>query len=465
MADSSQMAQATIPFSITDPERIPTSRYYDAAFYALECERVWPHVWQMACRIEQVPNVGDFIEYNNLGKSVIVVRTKAGIKAFHNACRHRGMQLAQGHGNCAVKGFICPFHGWRWNIEGKNTFVYGKQLFSERQLEQAEIALRPCRTELFVGCVFINFDDNAKSLRDCVGPLAAGLDAYRTDDMRAEWCYATVLPANWKTAMEAFMEGYHVMRTHPQLQDATPMMFNSMYGTDLGIGKPLNPKLSVRDNINAQYKLMQLLSVGMAGMCHAKDVAVAGSLLDIDLPEEDPEKAFMAWYGSLNHAITQQGRLRGEPTPDLNAIAVNTPVKAVEFIFPHYFMLPFLSSMAAYRIRPLGPESCLFELWSLTHFAEGAAPPVVMEPVMLPYDSKEFPPIPQQDYANIPGQQIGMHAEGFEFMRLSKNIEGLISNYQQLIDGYLKGLPIERLGEAMVKLSGGFDGPIQDLGF
>jgi carnitine monooxygenase subunit len=463
MADVSETAAKSVPFAITDRERIPTKRYYDEEFYELERERVWPHVWQMACRTEQVANVGDWIEYSNLGKSVIVVRTKEGIKAFHNACRHRGVQLVSGHGSCQAKGFVCPFHGWGWNIDGKNTFVYGKRIFSERQLDQADIALRSCRVELFIGCVFINFDANAMPLRESVGPLAEALDAYQTDQMRAEWWYATVLPANWKIAMEAFMEGYHVMRTHPQLQDAQPVLFNSLYGLIPGGMQIFNPNQSARENIESQYKMMQLLSKGMGGMCHAKDVAVAGGMLDVDLPE-DPEQALMTWFGMLNHAVTQQGRARGEPTPDLNEIAVKTPIKAVEYIFPHYFLLPNLSSMAAYRIRPLGPESCMFELWSLTHFPKGQEPKPVMEPVTLAHDSDEFPPIPQQDYANIPLQQLGLHAEGFEFMRLANSIEGMISNYHQLIDGYLKGAPLDRLGRAMTKLSGNFDGPIFDMG-
>jgi nitrite reductase/ring-hydroxylating ferredoxin subunit len=448
---------------VAEPDRIPARRYYDEDFYRLECEKLWPHAWQMACRLEQIPEVGDWVEYSNLGKSVIVVRTKEGVRAFHNACRHRGVQLAKGHGNCRAQGFICPFHGWRWNLEGKNTFVYGKHMFGENQLEQQDLNLPECRVEEFIGCAFINFDDNAVSLRESVGPLAAGLDAYNADKMRAEWWYATVLPSNWKVAMEAFMEGYHVMRTHPQLQKAVPILYNSMYGQDTGgIGQPVNPDLSTRENIQAQYEHMKLLSEGMAGMCHAKDVAVAETVLDVDLPD-DPYQAIMQWFGILNHAVTQAGRARGEPTPDLNDIAVNTPVKAVEFLFPHYFLLPFLSSMSAYRIRPLGPESCLFEIWSLTHFPEGQEPEPVTEPVVLPYDSDKFPPIPRQDYANIPAQQVGLHAEGFDFMRLSKDIEGLISNYQRVIDGYLEGASPEKLARATSKLSGNFDGPIMDL--
>ena len=98
-----------VPFQITDPERIPTRRYFDEEFYKLECERLWPHVWQMACRLEQIPNLGDWAEYKILDRSVIVVRTKQGVKAFHNACRHRGVQLANGHGNCERRGSSARF--------------------------------------------------------------------------------------------------------------------------------------------------------------------------------------------------------------------------------------------------------------------------------------------------------------------------------------------------------------------
>jgi phenylpropionate dioxygenase-like ring-hydroxylating dioxygenase large terminal subunit len=456
---------AKVPFQITDPERIPARRYFDEEFYRLECERVWPHVWQMACRLEQIPKVGDWTEYQILDKSVIVVRTKQGVKAFHNACRHRGVPLANGHGNCQAHGFICPFHGWRFNMDGENTFVYGKHLFSERQLDKAELALKSCRLELWGGCAFINFDDNAPSFHETIGPVANRLEAHGMSKLRSEWWFATVLPANWKVAMEAFMEGYHVMRTHPQLQKASPALYNMMYGTDTGgIGQPVNPNLTVRQNIQQQIDSMELLSVGMAGMLHAKEVEIARQLVDVELPE-DPVKAVPTWYGIVQDQVTKQLRTKGESVPDLNAVAVSDPINAVEFLFPHYFLLPYFASMSSYRIRPLGPESCLFELWSLTTVAEGKEPVTPLQPTYLPYDSQEFPPIPRQDYSNIPAQQKGLHAEGFEFMRLSKEKEGLISNYQRIIDGYLAGVAPEKLANATQMLGGNFDGKILDLGF
>ena len=461
------------PFPMTRPELVPARRYYDETFYKAEVDHLWPHVWQMACRLEMIPEVGDWIEYSNVGKSVIVVRTRDGVKAYENHCRHRGVPIAGGsgnaHGNCARSGFICPFHGWRWNMDGENTFVYGKELFSPDLLDRNELALKSVRCETWGGCAFINHDENAPSLRECLGPVLDRLDAHGMSNVRSEWWFATELPANWKIAMEAFMEGYHVMMTHPQLQRSVPGLYNARYGNDTGgIGLPIDPDQSVADNIRSQIENLELLGSGMAGMVHAKEIEIAKELgCDTVLDKLPPTvaEAVPVWFGLVQEAITRKLRERGENVPDLNSVCVSDPVSAVEYIFPHYFLLPFFTSYASYRIRPLGPEKCLFEIWSLTHCAEGEEPEVPMEPTVLPYDSQDFPMIPRQDYSNIPIQQKGLHSEGFEFMRLSKDVEGLISNYQRIIDGYIAGEPSSKLAQATRKLGGNFDGPIVDLGF
>lgn len=450
---------------ISRPDRIPAARYHDADFFELEKQRLWPHVWQFAARLDQIPDVGDWIEYRIFEKSVLIVNSKTGIKAFHNACRHRGVRLGKGHGNCAKTGFICPFHGWRWNMEGQNTFVYGSHMFGEDALDPEDLRLPEVRSEVWGGCVFINFDDNAASYRETMGPIADRFDAHNVSDLKAEWWYATVLPANWKVAMEAFMEGYHVLRTHPQLHAACGALYNSMYGSETGgLGLPVNPNMSARENVASHIAHMELLSEGMAGMIHAKEIAIAKSLAEVELPD-DPQLGLMTWYGIFNAEVTSRLREAGEDVPDLNAVKQSHYVHPIEFLFPHYFLLPMASSMSAYRIRPLGPEECLFEIWSLTHFPKGSDHRAPREPTFLPWDSKEFPPIPQQDYANIPEQQIGLHAGGFEYMRLGKDVEGLIANYQKLIDGYLIGVPQDRLVRAIHQLCNNFDGPVLDFGF
>ena len=63
-------------YAIEVPDRVRKERYYDPDFYAMEAELIWPRVWQMACRLEEIPEAGDFAEYLILDQSVIVIRTE-----------------------------------------------------------------------------------------------------------------------------------------------------------------------------------------------------------------------------------------------------------------------------------------------------------------------------------------------------------------------------------------------------
>ena len=125
-----------VPFAIQRADRIPKQRYYDAEFYELEKERLWTRTWQMACRLEEIPNVGDAVEYEILDQSVIVVRTGADeVRAFQNACRHRGVKLVVDRASCGNAGFVCPFHGWCYGLDGANTFVSKPSSFAPSNVE------------------------------------------------------------------------------------------------------------------------------------------------------------------------------------------------------------------------------------------------------------------------------------------------------------------------------------------
>lgn len=455
-------ATKSVPLRVTDPELIPAKRYYDEEFFKLENEKLWPHVWQMACRLEEIPNVGDFVEYTILEKSVIVVNTKSGIKAFHNTCRHRGVRLASGPGNCAKSGFVCPFHGWRWNAEGKNTFVFSKQIFTAELLDHAEIDLKPCRVELWIGCAFINFDDDAPSLLDSMGPIVERMNARNADKLKMDWWYATVLPTNWKLAMEAFMEGYHVMRTHPQLH-ALSTKGSLSYGTDFDDFVP-NRDVDARRAVNIAIDSLKRIGEGMAGLVHQTEIDVLEKLRDMDLPE-DPMAASGAMFARAMEEVTKDGLERGAPMFDVAKVMVEQPFHGVEFMFPHFFLLPMFAAMSSYRIRPLTAETCYFEIWSLVLRPEGEPYDTPKEATYLPHDSPDYPEIPAQDYSNLPLQQLGLHGGGFENMRLSKDFEGLISNYQRLIDGYLAELDPQKLAKAANVVNAGYESPILDIGF
>jgi phenylpropionate dioxygenase-like ring-hydroxylating dioxygenase large terminal subunit len=441
-----------VPFAMEVPDRVRKERYFDPDFYRMETELLWPRVWQMACRLEEIPQAGDFVEYEILDQSIIVVRTEdLSVRALQNACRHRGVRVIEGRGTCA-NGFTCPFHGWCYGPDGKNTFVPQARTFSEHNLQPDDIDLRPVRCEVWGGCAWINLDDDAPPLRQCIEPFATILDAWKVESLRAEWWYAARLPVNWKLAEEAFVEQYHVLEAHPQLR--IPGRFPPRDGT-------FDPRVFV----DSELHYLRRMSDGMAGMVHANDVLIAEGLQDIELPA-DPALARSIWDRTLNDAVVRWHRNAGHDVPDLNELETQGTNEPMGYCFPHYFVLPMYSSASAYRFRPFGPEETLMEIWSLTRFPEGDEPEPPAPPEPWESDDPRWPPIPRQDFSNLPRQQRGLHAKGFEYMRLSEQAEGHISNLQRTVDGFLAGLPYEKLLPALQSVNvNPLEMPIVDLGF
>ncbi|MGH3559940.1 MAG: SRPBCC family protein, partial [Mycobacterium sp.] len=330
-----------------------------------------------------------------------------------------------------------------WGLDGANTYVARPEVFDEHNLCSEDLGLVGVRCELWGGCAWINLDDDAPALRDCQEPFASTYDAWKVESLRTEWWQSCLLPVNWKLATAAFMEGYHVPQTHPQLLPSSAG--------------------SVPDVIQTSLYFMRTLGTGMGGMTHENDIRIAEGLQNLDLPP-DPAAAMATWRSTLNDAVVGWHRARGSDMPDLNDLDRRGITDAIGFCFPHYFILPTYSSASSYRIRPLGPEETLFEIWSLTRFPSdlSAGKPIPPEP-MAP-DDPRWPPIPVQDFSNLPRQQKGLHSKGFEYMRLSNQIEGLISNFERVVDGFLAGLPHDALVPAIQKTNTTIDVPVADLG-
>lgn len=442
-----------VPYAMQQADRVPKERYYAADFYALEAERLWPRVWQMACRLEEIPAARDWVEYEILDQSVIVVRGDDGtVRAFHNACRHRGVRVVTGRGSCA-RGFTCPFHGWCYGADGKNTFVSQSRTFAAHNLQPDDIDLVPVRCETWGGCAWINLDDAAPPLRACIEPAATILDAWQVQSLRTEWWRAFRLPVNWKLAQEAFQEQYHVVTTHPRL--VIPGRFPPREGATF------DPRAFVA----AELHYLRVMSAGMAGMVHANDVRVAEGLRDVALPD-DPAAAIATWHRTLNDAVVRWHRERGATMPDLNDLDARGVNEPMAYCFPQWFVLPMYSSASSYRFRPLGPEETLMEIWSLTRFPAGHEPERPAPPDVWECDDPRIPPIPAEDFSNLPRQQRGLHSRSFAYMRLSEKAEGHISNLHRTIDAFLAGLPHEQLLPALREVNvNPLERPVVEIAF
>jgi phenylpropionate dioxygenase-like ring-hydroxylating dioxygenase large terminal subunit len=449
-----ERATRSVPFRMELPDQARKERYYDPEFYRLETEQLWPRAWQMACRLEEIPQPYDFAEYEFLDQSVVVVRTAdGGVQAFQNACRHRGVRVAQGRGSCE-SGFTCPFHGWCYGPDGKNTAVTRRKTFADHNLKTDDLDLSPVRCETWGGMAWINLEDSAPPLRECIEPFATCMDAWKMESLQPEWWFACRLPVNWKLAEAAFMEQYHVLESHPQLRIPGRMLPRG--------GKPFDPK----GWLDGELQYLRTMSEGMSGMVHAKDVQVAEELRQtIELPD-DPAEAASSWQRALNDAVVERHSAAGADVPDLNQLEAQGMGDSMFYCFPGFFVLPMYSSASAYRFRPLGPEETLMEIWSLTRFPAGSEPAKLTPPELWEHDDPRWPPIPAQDFSNLPKQQKGLHAKGFEYMRLSEQAEGGVSNFERLVDGFLAGLPYDALLPGLRKVNvNPLEQPVADLGF
>ena len=197
------------------PTLIPADRYTSPAWMALENERLWPRVWQVACSVDHVAEPGDFYEYRAGWLSVVIVRTdKGALRAFQNVCRHRGNTICQGTGT-GLTELRCPFHRWAWTMDGLLREVPNRKAFG--LLDTADFSLFPVQVDTWGRLVFVNLDSSAMSLSDWLEGIPDDLSWCPVDDYRCDALVTSPVPANWKVVADGFSETYHVQGIHREL--------------------------------------------------------------------------------------------------------------------------------------------------------------------------------------------------------------------------------------------------------
>ncbi len=196
---------------------IAPGRYHSAAWMEAERQHLWPRVWNWAGREEDIPEPGDFITYELGSESFIIARGEdRTIRAFFNVCPHRGNRLVSAEIGSLARGFTCPFHHWRFGLDGTNTHVTDRETFRPEALCR-DLDLTAVRCDVWEGFIFINMDGKAPPLLDYLGPLPEHARPYQLKDMRIVRWTRSIWNANWKIGVDGFNEAYHVHAIHPEI--------------------------------------------------------------------------------------------------------------------------------------------------------------------------------------------------------------------------------------------------------
>lgn len=195
--------------------KITAERYVSAEVAELEWKKLWPRMWLFAGLKQDVREPGEFFVFSLGRESILVTVTDEGeLVAFYNVCQHRGARVMLAERGW-VQRFVCPYHGWEYEHDGRLTVVPDAERFSQGSPCDLR-GLVPVRAEEWAGMIWVCMDDDAPPFDEFIGPLKEKIDPYRLEDMVLVEDQTCRLDCNWKAVFDNFGELYHVEHIHPQ---------------------------------------------------------------------------------------------------------------------------------------------------------------------------------------------------------------------------------------------------------
>lgn len=432
------------------PDFVPVSDYISKEFLQQENERVWPRVWLMACREEEIKKPGAFFVFDIVRDSILVVRQASGdIKAFHNVCLHRGRRLKDGCGQMA-KSIYCKFHGWSWNLDGSlQRIVHREQWEGCEGFGDGDLKLPEVRVDTWAGWVFVTMNPEAPALLEYLGDIPEHIDCFELDKARIIWGVTVPAPANWKLVLNAFNEAYHVEATHPQTLKYNSSQLpsfakgiHSMFGPSQfdALELPNRPtamaalKRDPRELISEMFREMNeslqahYLEPGLAAsqrlmteLPPGTDAATVGAKL-MQFHREELEKRGVAWPAALTPQAIQKAGFGWH-------------------IFPNFILQPGIDGALCYRTRPHpeNPDECVWDIWALGRFAPGKEPERKHTTLTQYQDFFGANRFLYDDLVNLPEVQRGMYSRAFSGLRTNPVQEMCVVHLHKIIHEFING--------------------------
>ncbi|MFO7591058.1 MAG: aromatic ring-hydroxylating dioxygenase subunit alpha [Acidimicrobiia bacterium] len=430
-----------VPAALRERSRAPLgtapvdrSRYTSYDWHRLEVERLWRRVWQMGCREEDIPEVGDHLVYDIVDDSLIIVRTAADeIRAFHNSCLHRGTTLCAESGNS--RSFACPFHGWTWDLDGRLVGIPSDWDFAH--VDPEEHSLPEALVATWGGFVFVNMDADAEPFESYLENLPGQFADWALEDRVAAVRVCKTFACNWKVALEAFIESYHVIATHPQILGSTGDA-NTQYDTWPNVrhvNRMITP-FSVASPFVAEETSEQEVAESMLR------IGSGGKPVSIDVPDGTTAREFMA--------ENMRSALGGAFGVDLSDRSDSEMLDAIEYyLFPNFAPWAGVLQGITYRFRPDGdtPDRCLMDIMLLRPVPEDEPRPAPAAVRAIGID-EGFDVAPelgglvgilQQDASNLPRVQRGLKSSGYSRVNFGEYQESRIRHFHQTLGEYVEG--------------------------
>jgi choline monooxygenase len=417
---------------------IPTSAYTSQEYLKAELEKVWYRTWQMVCRAEEVARSGDYYEYAIGDQSFLIVRAEDGaLRAFRNACRHRGTQLKQGTGN--ARNLTCTYHAWCWSLQGDLKNIPDRRYFPT--VTDEAYRLREVMCDTWAGFVFIHPDpQRAQPLREFLGRVADDIDVYHMDRYRATSHAVIQLECNWKAALEAFIEAYHVSFTHPQLASYLDDVNTTLevFGDHSRMIVPYGVPTMRIEHVDTAEIYESYFNKSATSFRHAEAAKRLGQSTTTLPPElfdehgnwklEQPIREYL-----MDHA-SGLGEQFGHNYSELTRAQL---VDDYDYhIFPGFKFNSHAGACLGFRSRPhpTDPNKCVFDVYTLVWLDENAGDlPESVPAAEVDISKQSMGQVLDQDFGNLARVQRGLHDSTLEHVTFG-GAEVRITNFHSVIN-------------------------------
>jgi phenylpropionate dioxygenase-like ring-hydroxylating dioxygenase large terminal subunit len=399
---------------------IRKERYTTPEFMQLEWERIWKKVWLLGAVESDLREPGDFVATEIGRESVLLVRqTDGGLRAFYNVCLHRGNRLRP-TGAGSAESFKCQYHHWDYALDGSFKRIPDLDTFPQGAPPCRGLKELPCAA--WGGFVWFSLNPDVGPLEDYLDPVHKHLEPYNfhkmalTRDITVEW------NCNWKASVDAFNESYHVQGIHPQLM---------WYLHDLDIqidcfgrhNRYLIPFATWSPRVRRPPAIPDPIKVIMktAGMDPA----------DYDEPYENIRRDVQQWK-------RKHGPAQGKDYSQLNDDQLTDDYHYL--IFPNVTLNVHADDLMLFRQRPhpTDPDKMYYDIWTFELVPAGHDWPERPRHQHFKHGEKSIGLVLDQDAANLPGVQAGMHSAAFDGLWIGAQ-ELRIRHFHKVIDDYVYG--------------------------
>jgi Rieske 2Fe-2S family protein len=304
--------------------------YNSADAFQHDMERIFLRHWILAGHESSAPQPGDWFLHEMAEESIIILRGKdRELRAFANVCRHRGSRICRtGSGHASV--LVCPYHAWSYDLDGG--LRAARHMAAD--FDRSSYGLKPIHLQVISGLVFISLAERPLALDKARSAISAAYEAYGWGDAKVAHRETYVVGANWKLAVENYLECYHCTPAHPE------------YSRLHALEQPLE-KIA---DLNAAMEA-RTLSFGV--IVPTVDHRVASSTGEASV--------FTFRYALYDGVKT--GAPNGEPVAPLMGVFTDYDggVTSTHFA-PSSFFIAYPDHGVLYRFIPLAPRSSALEI-------------------------------------------------------------------------------------------------------